>query len=62
MGEVSHTMKQSAWQATSYVSIGDRGGGGGESPTWSVTSSSGLEDNAMLVCILLVYMMILLFS
>ena len=50
MGEVSHTMKQSAWQAgTSYVSIGhgDRGGGGGESLTWSVTSSSGSEDNAM---------------
>ena len=49
MGEVSHTMKQSAWQAAiSYVSIGDRGGGGDEeSPTWSVTSSSGSEDNAM---------------
>ena len=49
VGEVSHTMKQSAWQAAiSYVSIGDRGGGGGdESPTSSVTSSSGSEDNAM---------------
>ena len=48
MGEVSHTMKQGAWQAgTSYASIGDRGGGGGESPTWSVTSGSGSEDNAM---------------
>ena len=47
VGEVSHTMNQSAWQAAiSYVSIGDRGGGG-ESPTWSVTSSSGSEDNAM---------------
>ena len=46
VGEVSHTMKQGAWQAIVAAS-GDGVRGDGHSPSWSETSSSDSSDNAM---------------